>query len=748
LFEFLFNYSRATFANGTLFFASGWPVWLLILIAAAGTAALGVSIARRRETLTVGKLGVLALLQAVMLSGLLVLLWQPALSTEQLRARDNAVAVVVDTSASMSYGEGEQSRLQQGVAALDDAVLGGQLDASLGVRLYAFADTSQAIDSFEDVPPPGAATHIGEALLGVLREAGSSALSAVILVSDGADNSDALGPAQLAEIASFGVPVHTVGVGREVIEDDVELAGVRLPTDALPGSQLTAQVSVRHAGSGEAELKVYDGDAILASRSLRLPDRSGVSTHMIDFDIGAAGVKDLRFTLDPLPGEPNIVNNAQYRVVEIPAERRSILYLEGEPRWEYKFIRRALDEDSPIRVASLLRTTPNKFYRQGLEEPTELDAGPPADREALFAYDALIIGSFEAAAFTPEQQEDIRAFVSERGGNLLMLGGLRGLADGGWGNTVVAEVLPAALPSIDAPSFIRWRAKARLTDAGRGSLITQLDADPERNAELWEEMPELADFQYLAELKPGAVALLEAEVQNTVHPLLAYQRYGLGAAYVLATGGTWRWQMQLPSEDMRHETFWRQMLQALVAGVPEPVQLRADRLYYGDSTEIKLRAEVRNRRFEPVDAAEVVVTTSSAAQTPTEVAMQPVPGEPGVYTATIQAEQPGVYEFSAAATLDGEPLGTGLFAVRREDGVAEHFSIQQNRPLLERLAQVTGGRYFSLDTIDELPEEIRFSQAGIVETQVLPLWNMPINFLLLLLLKAAEWLLRLYWGRL
>ena len=128
--------------------------------------------------------------------------------------------------------------------------------------------------------------------------------------------------------------------------------------------------------------------------------------------------------------------------------------------------------------------------------------------------------------------------------------------------------------------------------------------------------------------------------------------------------------------------------------------------------------------------------------------MQPVPGEPGVYAATIQAEQPGVYEFSAQATLDGEPLGSALFAVRREDGVAEHFAIQQNRQLLERLSDLTGGRYFALDDLAELPEEIRFSQAGIVETQILPLWNMPINFLLLLLLKAGEWLLRLYWGRL
>ena len=77
--------------------------------------------------------------------------------------------------------------------------------------------------------------------------------------------------------------------------------------------------------------------------------------------------------------------------------------------------------------------------------------------------------------------------------------------------------------------------------------------------------------------------------------------------------------------------------------------------------------------------------------------------------------------------------------MRRADGVSEHFQIQQNRPLLERLSDMTGGRYFALGGLDALPEAIQFSEAGIVERELLDLWNMPIVFLLLLLLKAGEW---------
>ena len=748
MFELLFKYSRTTFEQGDFLFASGWPLWLLVVVSLAATIGIGYSLLQRRDSLSLVRLIALAGLQTAMVTLVLVLLWQPALSSDTLRAEDNIVALLLDTSASMAYGEAGESRLQQAVAALNDGVL-EDLSATLETRLYAFSKDSITIDSLEQVPPPGAATHLGDAVLGVLREARTSALGAVVLISDGADNSNELDTARLAEIAGFGVPVYTVGVGRETIPEDVELESVIMTTQVTAGSRVSAQVSIRHARPGTVRLKVYDGDAILSSEELTLPDRDGVTTHWVDFDVGDVGVKDLRFVLDAIPGERNTVNNVQSRVIEVPAERRRILYIEGEPRWEYKFIRRAVEENSPIRLASLLRTTPNKFYRQGIDDPTELENGFPEDRETLFNYDALIIGSFEAAALTSEQLDNISAFVSERGGSLLMLAGLRGLADGGWGNSVVADVLPAHLPDIDAPTFVRLPVKVSLTPAGEDSLLTRLDSDRDANIALWEEMPDIADYQYLDGLKPGAETLLEVDIQGTNHPLLVHQRYGRGHAFILATGGTWRWQMQLPSEDQRHETFWRQMLRALVSSSPRPVVLSAERLFYADDTEITLRAEVKNKEYLPVANAAVSVSVTTDVGGPAQVIeMQAIPGEFGMYAATIQADRTGMYRFEVEARLGEESLGEARLAVRRADGIVEHFQIQQNRSLLENLAKMTGGRYFSLDDLDALPETIQFSDAGILETKVLDLWNMPIVFLLLLLLKTGEWLLRLFWGRL
>ncbi len=747
MFELFFKYSRRTFEQGEFLFSSGWPLWLLAVFVVLGAAVIGFALYRNRQDMGLFRLVALGALQTLMLAVALTLLWRPALLSQTLRPQENSVALLLDTSASMSYGTDEESRLQQAVTALDERTL-PELEADFDIESFAFSDLTVSLESLELLPPPGSRTHIGDAVLTVLRGANAGALGALVLISDGADNSGDLDAAQIAEIAGFGVPVHTLGVGRENLDDDLELEDVILPAQGIPGSTVGAQVSVRHGRGSQAQLKVYDGDSIIASEPIDLPAQAGVTTRLIDIDVGDAGVRDLRFSVDAIGGEQNLVNNTQIRPLEVPERRRRILYVEGEPRWEYKFIRRALDEAAPVGLATLLRTTPNKFYRQGVDSAEELADGLPDDEQALFAYDALIIGSYEAAALTPEQQEMIRAFVSRRGGSLLMLGGRRGLADGGWGLTPVAEVLPAQLPEIDAPSFIRYPAKAVLTADGERSLLTRLDADDAVNRRLWEELPDLADFQYVSNLKPGAAVLLEAEIQGSTEPLLVHQRFGLGNAYILASGGTWRWQMQLPHEDQRHETFWRQLLQALAASAPEPVMLSTQRVFYADETTVTLRAEVRDREYQPAASAAVSVSIDDGFNPAVSEAMTPVPGEPGVYELSYEAEAAGIYRFEATAELDGEVLGDARVAVRREDDVAEHFRIQQDRALLERLAAATGGRYFSLDDVDEIPEAVQFSEAGIVERQILDLWNMPVNFLLLLLLKAGEWLLRLRWGRL
>jgi len=428
LFEFLFKYPREDYARSELIFVGHWSAWVLVVIAIIAVIGISVFLYRRHSFVRGYQLAAIWMLQIAMLSLVVWVLAQPTLSTERLRAGENTVALVLDVSESMVFGDAE-SRFQQALRSLSGVV---QADAALNlsVRHYELGETATAVTSFLESQATATSTSIADSLGIVLREARFSPLAAVVLSSDGADTSGGLSVDELAAIAAFGVPVHTVAVGRTAIPEDIEITDITLPDKVLPGSTLSARVSIRHDAPASTQVKVYAGDDLLALVPVELRADAGITTARVEFEIAEAGHHRIHFSVDSVPGETELRNNSRSTLVEVANQKYRILYFEGEPRWEYKFLRRAIGNDDDLQVVSLLRVSPNKFYRQGIDTPEQLESGFPTTREELFAYDALIIGSVEAASLSAEQQVLIRDFVSERGGSLLMIAGPNGLGNG------------------------------------------------------------------------------------------------------------------------------------------------------------------------------------------------------------------------------------------------------------------------------------------------------------------------------
>jgi uncharacterized membrane protein len=752
MFELLFTHPLWAYRTGQFAFASAWPLWLLvasILLAVGVIVASLVYMGWRRRQLGLRLLLPVGILQSLLAAAILCLLWRPVLNVERVRDRENVLAVAIDASASMAYGDADpnRSRLQDVAAALQKGTL-AKLEDTFEVRLFSFAQTTTPLESLDAIPPPGPQTRIGDSLVQVLQSAGSVPLAGVVLFSDGAENGGSLSEERLTELASYGVPIHTVGVGPEQIEGDLELERLELPASAPIGSTVTAQVGIRHYGAATTRLRVYDRDAIIAARDIQLPRDSNATSLAIDLPAGEAGTHELRFVLDPVEGERNTINNSRTRVVDVPASRRNILYVEGEPRWEYKFLRRAAERDRALRVASVVRTTPNKYYRQGIDSAGELVDGFPANAAELYAYDAVVIGSYEAASLRPEQHRLLKEFVDRRGGSVLMLAGRHGLAAGGWQNAALAQTLPAQLGGRQVTALVQRPLRAQPTLYGVQSPILRFDPDPKRNADRWKSLPLLADYQAVGRLKPGAIVLLEGTADRTRMPLLLWQHYGRGATFMLTTASTLRWQMQLPPEDESHEIFWRQLLHAISAPAPARASIEPERLAYDDERNVRVVAEVRNERFEPINDASVELRIAPQAEPAFSQPMQPSGQGDGRYAASVDAATAGLYRIEMTAREGSREVGSATTHVLRNDGVAEHFATQQHRAALERLAAMTGGRYWPLADLEGLAAAIPYSKAGVIERQTLDLWNLPIVFLLLLALKLGEWLLRLTWGRL
>lgn len=746
MFEFLFKYPSAVFSRGEFVLLGRWPVWLLAVLVLAAGAALAWHVRAHRGRLTGLRPAFVWLMQTALVALVLFLLWHPALSVATLKPQQNVVAVLVDDSRSMALKDGAAARLEQASAVLNSGLL-DSLGKRFQVRLYRFGSQAQRIKTLAEVTGAAPASRIGDSLKQVLAESATLPLGAIVVLSDGADNSGGIDLDTISEIRRQRIPVHTIGFGQERPERDMEIADVTVPVRALADSRLTAAVSFRQFGySGKkARISVKESGKVLATQEATLKSDGTLQTENLMFNAGPAGPRNLQVAVEPLEGETNRENNSVARLVNVEGAKPRILYIEGEPRWEFKFIRRAIDDDRSLQLVSMLRTTQNKIYRQGISNPKELEDGFPAKAEELFAYQGLIIGDVAAGYFTAAQQEMIREFANRRGGGVLFLGGRETLAEGGYAKSPLEEMLPLRLPS-DKGTFRRDQANAELTPQGRDTVICRLDENPQKNAERWKKMPLLADYQLMGEAKPGAVVLLDMNAGSRRSPLLAVQNYGRGRTAVFATSGSWRWKMLQDHADQTHPAFWQQLLRFLVAGTPGQVVASTAHAVLNDETNVQFRVEARDKSFQAVPNARVEAHIVGPQGVTGDVELSPKPLEEGVYTAEWNAEKSGSYLAEIVVKRDNEEVGRDVVMFRRDDGVAENFHTAQNRELLAKLSDQTGGRYYTAQNARKLGEDISYSEAGITTREFRDLWDMPVIFLLALGLRSGEWLLRRRWG--
>ena len=749
MFEFLFKYPPAVFSKGTFVLLASRPRWVLVVLMLASAMFFAAVVWMNGEQLSVSmrsfRIVVVWALRTALACLLLVLLWHPAITVAALQPQQNIVAVVVDDSRSMGIKDGRASRLEDALTVLNHGLL-KTLGARFQVRLYKLGSELNRVVNPGDLTPSEPATHLGRALRQLGEEAATLPIGAVVLLSDGADNSGGVDLDTISELRRRRLPVSAIGFGQDHLVKDVEIDGLDVPAKTLINSRLQARVAIRQNGFSGARtrLVVVGGGAVLASREITL-NGNAQQTETIEFRAGPAGVKDLEARLDPLPGEQSSANNTVKRVLSVDEAKRRILYVEGEPRWEYKFLRRAVEDDPALHLVSILRTTQNKIYRQGVQGPEELPEGFPTKPEDLFRYDGLIIGSVETGFFSASQQEMIKQFADRRGGGVLFLGGRSSLSDGGYGNSQFAELLPVVLPQ-RKNTFQREMAEPVLSDAGKHSLICRIEDSEDASNQHWKILPYLASYQDPGTAKPGATILAQMKAGGRTIPLLITENYGRGRTAVFATGGSWRWQMQQPIEDMSHELFWRQLLRWLAGSSPSHVMVSEASSVLTDDGHVHLRAEVRDTTYQPAGSADVEATIIEPDGTSETVPMRPDPLALGTYSAEWNAPKAGSYAAEVKARAGQEDLGRDVSVFRRENGTAENFHREQNRDLLEKLTEETGGRYYRPDEADRLEREISYSDAGFTSRELKDLWNMPAIFFTALVLCSAEWLLRRRWG--
>ncbi|MEW4567029.1 hypothetical protein AB1L88_04100 [Tautonia sp. JC769] len=819
----------------TLDLGNGWRLVLAVgrdggLWIAAGAVAIAMLLllSRYERRLIPRKTGRLLLaLRIAAALALVVALLEPIAARSWTERVEGRLLIGVDLSASMETADArrppdEAARLRNapGLAPpADDAstpptrlatasrILRGdalaELDRLFALEAFGFArpttpadlDTlARALDHREpltDDPTDPLATDWGTVLERALAGDESAPVLGVVLLTDGLrnfppDDSRSADPADA--LARAGIPVFPVLIGSTIPPRDAAITAVRAPESTFSGDSLSIDVEVKADGFDPGtEIPVTldvpgleplrevipagpDGSRAVASFRLTLED---------------PGALELVATVEPPDGpDERPENDRRTAPLVVSDEPARVLLVDAEARWEFRYLRAALDRDRRVELSPVLLAPPPP---SGASAPTFADALPPApaegsdDPDPLTDFDVILLGDLPPALASEDLWNRLHAYVSDHGGTLILTSGPRSWPSSWQGDDLARALLPVLDPTllpIDPAAVDPGRATlppgipvvpADEAAAQPGAWpMLQFAADPPANRAAWEGLAPLP-WVLAGQPKPGATPLLvpnQPEANPSTRAVAAAHPYGLGKVVWIGTDGTWRWRLRVG--DAYHHRFWGQLIRwaaeasppsgnrlvrfgpdrpAVPSGAPVPLIARFSSDVPGVGPDLLAAVRLYNADPDP-DATPPDPDSSPPTDPLALIPLHPSPDRPGTFEALTPSLPPGRYRalldapsLSLFFASSGLPAPESTFTVSPEP-TTELIDLASDPSLLSTLASRTGGRLLPDSSAGQLPSLLRSQTLSRTLTAETPLWDTPLGLLAFFSLLTAEWLLR------
>ena len=714
---------------------------------------------------------------------LLLCLIDPMTSAERAKPGANLLALIADNSEGLTLTDAGKKETRAGqlneTLAPEADNWQAQLDNDFEVKRYAFDTHLRNLTDFATLTHDGPASRLGETLQTLARRYRGQPLAGVVIFTDGVatDIGD-----ELPSLVGLP-PVYPVIVGGKPPKRDVAVQKVTPTQTAFEDAPvtITAQVSA-HGCEGEditarLELLSSGGTAALV-REKTLPAGEDISRLTFRFQVRPAlrGILFYRVSVRASSdqAEATAANNQRVTVIDRGGGPYRVLYVSGRANWEFKFLKRALDEDEQVDLVGLIRIAKrepkfafksragentNPLFRgsgQGEEDfdkpvlvrlntrdADELKTGFPAEAKELFGYSAVVIDDLEAKFFTPRQHTLLHRYVSERGGGLLMLGGQESFRQGKYDRTPLGSLLPVYL---DRPGDVKPLNNLQLTITRDGWLqpwVRLRDNESDERARL-EGMMEFVSLNRVRGKKPGAnvLATVHTASDATEHPALVTHKFGRGRVAAMLLGDVWRWGLKDAEQHEDMDKAWRQMIRWLVSDVPNKLELAASQT--GGASGRSLTLTARDENHQPLDNAQVSIRVRAVGTTNSvPLHAEPTTDNAGVYQAQFIPRRNGGYLATAEVRDEaGKLIGNTQAGWATDFAAAEFRSLEPNRALLEKIAQKTGGRVVELEELEEFAAKLPAERAPVTELRHFPLWHQTTIFLIALACFATEWFLR------
>ncbi len=752
--------------------ASPYSIWIYLALV-VGIAAL---IVVARWTAISGRLQSwwLFVPRLIVLGLLLVILFNPVQRSEhRLPNQPAQVQFLVDASRSMALDQPLSRSLQvQQTIQKTSSSLQSQTDAPR-VQLYRFGNQLSSAADLSSLQPIDNTTRLAEALEQLPSRFSRELPRGIVVFSDGVfDDSD-----RLKEVSrifrEIAIPIHVFPVGDSQVLGDVAIDDLVVPPRVDAGVKAPIRGVVRGTGfeGKRVVLQVRSANSPSLPPLATLPMTLSESPQPFEMIVEAnPEYGELVLEAPPLNGEASNQNNRIPFHLTKASRKLRVLYMEGTPGNEYRWVRDALIEDKEIECVSMVADQ-QYVQRPRLIRVDDAYRGFPATREELFQFDCVICSDISIGAFTREQLAWTVELVDKRGGGFAMVGGMTSFGAGGWDQTVWDQLIPVDMTGGRiGTGWVNHNFTVKVPSEAMSHPIWKLVDDPELNRRAVTSIPQFLGTNYMQRLKPAATVLAVSQTpipQAGIMPIFACQPYGRGRTFAFAPDTTAAWGSYFESRwgeqgDNRYfRRFWRNVIRWLTEnsiGGAKRLQIETDRVIYRTDQPIQITAHAFDESFQETTTYNVsskikpTSTQSTISNSPSSLLTLTPQGTS--YTGTLDTQSVtlpaddasssvlGSYEIEVTATDKGKEFSRATTRVMILPDLHELVQPRAEKNTLQELANETGGKTLkSASELTELLQNIKTIPGDAIISRQ-PLWDKTWLWILIVALLATEWVIR------
>lgn len=718
--------------------------------------------------------GVLAASRTLLLTLLFVLALGPKIEQTIIETEPDWVLVLLDRSASLNTpdaGSAQMTRDEQ-----LGAMLAGAGDSWDAVQLekrvvWMGFDEQTRVLSEGSIPdresigfPAGLGTDLDGAIRAAMRQSAARPVSAIVVISDGR-STRLIDPELIDTLSERQIPIVSVPLGSDDPVRDYSIVRVEYPDAVFADDLVPVRVQLGASGIDSDELRRNPAYVELVDHETgRVLDRAPVGPeHILSLNEGGDAITlmnmpdrdtadrserrlDVRVVSDGAGADLNQENDTSSIEMRIVQRPMRVLYIDGYPRWEQRYLKNLLLRERSIVSSSLLLSASRRYIQDG----DELIATIPATLEDWEPFDVVILGDVRAELFSQQQLESLREHIRTRGAGLLWVAGPSSVPDG-YSGTPLASLLPMRSDAGGSQSTTSvWDGEVTVSGSVEAARLGVLRLNDDRTQWLdrlsdpetgWSKLRWALQLDE-SSFKPGVSTLAVATDVNTQQqaPLITMMRYGAGSSVFVGTDEIWRWRYGR-GEDLP-ERFWLPMIRALGRGTVARRAASAQLVVSPQSPLLDQATQVTMRIFDQQrieslpERVRVRIASLGDRGEPVELELV---GLGDTRTGTWIPSRTGNYELSP---LGLDPEMTSITQRAQVYGRSdERRQLDTDHETLTSLALQTNGWVSLPGEFQDIPGQLP-NRARTISSppKRVSLWDRPIVLVLLISLLSIEWI--------